>query len=329
MKVIICDKLDINDSTFSVFACRTPHEELESLGWKTVDQKEINGILSEFLIKKFGELPLVILFWNSHHYETHDLIYKNIEDILAQKWIKCISMDDLHHHMFCRENLENLILKNFDYIFSTYAYTFGKFFSQVPLNRVISCPHNVNNKFMVEYNNNPANRILLSGCLGRVHYPFRHYVNKLSTLKDNGVQRYPIDILKSLSYKNPGHKNHGHAYIKYLNKYLVAITSASTSKLPYVVGKFFEIPASGALLLAEDIHVKVPLKEFGFIDGENYLSVTTNNIQERILFVTNPNNRETVDRIRKNGYDLVWRNHTLRDRAQMIDNFLTKELIKL
>lgn len=324
MNVIICDKLDINDTDYYARGWRTPYEELEGLGWKSINQKEIVGLLSESLIQKFGELPKVILFWNSHQYETHDLIYKNLDDILSHKWIKCISMDDLHKKFFSKTPFEDLILKNFEYIFCTCAYAFPKFFKQIPLNKVISCPHNVNNKFMVEYNNNPLNRILLSGCLNRTNYPFRHHVNKLSNLKNGNVQKYPIDVLKTLSTRKPSHKNFGHEYIKYLNKYLVCITSSSTSKLPYVVGKFFEIPASGALLLAHDEYIKNALKEFGFIDGENYLSVTIENIQERILFVTNPNNREIVDKIRKNGYDMVWKNHTLRHRAEMIDDLVSE-----
>jgi hypothetical protein len=132
--------------------------------------------------------------------------------------------------------------------------------------------------------------------------------------------------LPSLSYRVQNHKYIGHRYIKYINKYLVSVTCCSNERTPYIVSKFFEIPASGALLLAYDEHVKEPLKQLGFIDGENYLSANHDNIEERISFVTDPNNRSFINRIRWNGYQMIWQNHTLFHRAQLIDNTISKKM---
>ena len=321
MKVIICGKLKKEDKQYFMRGWRTPYEELESLGWKSINQKEIIGVLSEFLTIKFGQLPRILLFWNVVPGETHNLIYNNMADILKHKWIKCISIDDLHHKMLHTGSFGK-VLKDFDYIFPTCAYVFPKFFKTISPSKVISCPHSINNKFMIAYNENPINRALLSGCAKLINYPFRHYVHSLSLIKKDGIEAYPIDVLEHLTYKKPAHQYYGYNYIKYLNKYIACITSSATSRLPYVVAKFFEIPASGSLLLADDTYVKNALNGFGFVDGENYISANANNIKEKILFVTNPANRELVDKIRRNGYEFVWNNHTLMHRVKMINDLL-------
>ena len=320
MKVIICSKLKETDKKYFIGGWKIPYEELENLGWKSIDYKEIAGVLSEFFINKFGQLPQVLLFWNVIPSETHNLIYNNITDILSHKWTKCISIDDLHHRELHRKGkFEKLILKNFDYIFPSYVYIFSKFFKTVSPKKLISCPHSINNKFVIAYNDNPINRILLSGCSRGTIYPFRHYVRTLSLMKNDGIEAYPIDVLEHLTYKNPTHKYYGYEYITYLNKYIACVTCSAISKLPYIVAKFFEIPASGSLLLADDTHVKKVLEGLGFVDGENYMSANSNNIKEKILFVTNPVNRKLIDKIRKNGYDFVWNNHTLMHRVKIIN----------
>jgi aspartokinase len=81
---------------------------------------------------------------------------------------------------------------------------------------------------------------------------------------------------------------YGHNYIKYLNLHIAAVTCCANAKTPYIIGKFFEIPASGTLLLAYDEHAKEPLKGLGFVDGENYISTNYNNFVEKVIFVTKP-----------------------------------------
>ena len=102
----------------------------------------------------------------------------------------------------------------------------------------------------------------------------------------------------------------GQNYINYLSEYLCCFTCCLTKDTPYIINKFFEIPASGSLLLAYDEWVKDGLKEIGFIDGENYISCNKDNILEKIEWICNDKNRNEVDRIRKNGNDLVKNNHT-------------------
>lgn len=308
MKVIICNKIKEGSDIYFKRGWRIPFDELEKIGWISIAQTEINTKLSDFFIAKYGKIPDVILFWN-----TNTFIQEHLAEILGHPWIKCVYMDDLHQSSSKVKNYRNTLIDKFDYIFSTYAYTFTKFYPVKDLTKLIWYPHNVNNKFIVPFNETPHNRLLLSGSLDGNVYPFRHH---LYTIRN----KYPIDVLPQLSNRKANHQFYGHNYIKYLNKYIAAFVCCSNKNTPYIVSKFFEIPASGALMLAYDEFVKTPLKELGFIDGENYISVTYENFGEKIAFITDPAQKHVVDKIRKNGYDLVWQKHTLRDRINLIEN---------
>jgi len=309
MKVIICNKLKPGDPEYFKRAWRIPYDELTKIGWIAIDQSQIIHKLSDFFTLEYQNHPTVILFWN-----TNTFIQKNFNDIISHSWTKCIYMDDLHQSAPSVINFRNSVLKNFDYVFSTYAYTFTKFYPMADTNKIIWYPHNVNNNFTIEFNDEPINKILLSGCLDKNTYPFRHYVHTLSHYTNS------IDVLSQLSYSKLNHNFYGHNYLMYINKYIAAIACCSTSNTPYIVNKFFEIPATGALLMAYDKFVEKPLKELGYIDGENYISVNFDNYIEKMNYVLDPLNRLKIDTIRLNGFNLVWSKHTLNLRAKLIDD---------
>lgn len=316
MKVIICNKIKESDPDYFKRTWRIPYRELELLGWISVDQSEIKGKLPDFFMEKYRELPTVLFFWNTNTFISH-----NILDITQHKWTKCIYMDDLHQTSGKIIQFRNQILEKFDYVFSTYAYVFSTFYPMAIPSKIIWYPHNVNSNFVTEFNENPLNKVLVSGCLDKNIYPFRYHVSKLS-------KKYPVDVLQQLSYSKVNHQFYGHNYIKYIGKYIAAIACCSNSKTPYIVNKFFEIPASGALLLAYDEFVVNPLRELGFIDGENYISVNFTNIVDKINYVLDPNNKNIIDSIRRKGYDLVWNSHTLTHRAKMVNDVTNKVVDK-
>lgn len=313
MKVIICHKIEESEPEYFKRAWRIPYKELENLGWISVEASEIHKKLSIFFIETYQRLPSIILFWN-----VNSLIRDNIKDILQNKWKKMIYFDDLHQTSNKIIEYRNMIIKNFDYLLITCAYVFKNFYPITPNHKIVWYPHNVHHNFHTPFNYQPVNRIILSGVIEKTIYPFRYHISRIS-------KKYPIDVLEHLSYKKAKHKIFGHRYIKYLNKYIAGITCCSCEKTPYIVAKFFEIPASGALLMAYDEFVKEPLSKLGFVDGENYISVNFKNIEEKIKFVLDKNNRELIDKIRLNGYNLIWNNHTLTHRVQIIDDIATNK----
>src|SRR5262245_57406691 len=86
-------------------------------------------------------------------------------------------------------------------------------------------------------------------------------------------KRYPI-VYKAhpgyhCGYDHANNADVGRGYAESLNEHRTAFTDSLIFK--YVVAKHFEIPATGALLFADD-SVRKPLRELGFVENEHYVS---------------------------------------------------------
>ena len=94
-----------------------------------------------------------------------------------------------------------------------------------------------------------------------------------------------------------------------------------------IINKFFEIPATGSLLLIDKKSID-KLKMFNMKNMVHYLSYDENNaddIKNKINFITDIENRLIINKIRKNAQNLILNNHTTKHRANEINNAI-KEL---
>lgn len=83
------------------------------------------------------------------------------------------------------------------------------------------------------------------------------------------------------------------------------------SSLGFPIRKYFEIPASGALLLADKCN---GFSALGFRDKENSLIIDVTYISEVGEWLQN--NTELIQKIAKSGQELVWNKHTISARAK-------------
>jgi hypothetical protein len=154
------------------------------------------------------------------------------------------------------------------------------------------------------FNTNPVKRILLTGDLARNAYPLRVRISELQN-------RFPIDVLPHPGYYGAiKHTCVGKSYINKLSEYLISVSTCASSDYNYMVAKYFEIPASGALLFAYSKPIAQEMEQLGFRDMVNYISFDADNLIERLEYVLDPDNLDEVNMIRRNGYDLVASNHT-------------------
>ncbi len=65
------------------------------------------------------------------------------------------------------------------------------------------------------------------------------------------------------------------------------------------------------------------LGELGFIEGVQYIGVSDEDLKEKIEYVLDKTNHHELDEIRRNGQELVWREHKTSDRAKLIDEICT------
>lgn len=90
----------------------------------------------------------------------------------------------------------------------------------------------------------------------------------------------------------------------------------------YLVAKFLEIPGAGLLMLADPAGVEDALHEAGFVDGENYIAITPFNLREKLDYIFDSRNLARILDMRRAGYDLVRRRHTIEARKQAYRLFI-------
>jgi len=228
---------------------------------------------------------------------------------------KVILADDLHWWDAGMRMRKTVGFALCETVISTVGYAWNRLYPEFAgTKKVVWVPHSASPDFMVPYNSNPENAIFVSGAYGN-YYPLRDRIRELS---QTGAYRI-------VCHDHPGYytgydydRNEavGRGYAMKINQYRAGFTDSS--KFHYVLAKYFEIPATGALLVADD-SVRGPLSQLGFVDNENYVAVSAENLEEKIRFVLDERNHEELDQIRRRGQELVWDRHKSIDRARQID----------
>jgi hypothetical protein len=158
----------------------------------------------------------------------------------------------------------------------------------------------------VPYNPKPSASCLLTGATYRDWYPLRAHASgnpDVTLIPHPGYAKLNRAALYSTAY-----------YIE-LGKHFAGITCSSV--LNYTVAKYFEIPASGSLLLATYNSDMDPL---GFVDGKNYIRVSIETYGRTIRDVLK--NPERYESIRRAGFELSRNNHSDVNRLELIRDIL-------
>lgn len=286
-------------------------------GWMQIDTYALwhcPGTIKDKLHKACGELPEIILFWEG--YDFLDAHFADIDRLACRKFILA---DDLH---YWNEQMKARKLGGFalcEKILSTCAYAWDSFYPEVQAaQKVVWVPHSASPDFMIRYNHSPQNSIFLSGAMSE-HYPLRRQMMELHARCSYSIVHHRHPGYHS-GYDYDNDESIGRGYAEKINTYLAGFADSAIYK--YVVAKYFEIPATGTLLLADDA-VSGPLKELGFTENKHYLPVSKEDLEDKVQYVLDQNNHEDLDRIRKSGQELVWERHKTSDRAWQIDEVCT------
>ncbi len=201
---------------------------------------------------------------------------------------------------------------NCDILFANYDYLLHNYLDLNKIKKHVFLPHSAISDFYdVSFNYNPINKILVSGALNKDVYPMRDY---LLSLKNKNIDYF----------KHPGYRSQTENckyYASELNKYICCFTDCAKD---YLLLKFFEIPATGTLLLCEVNDVIKPiLIDMGFIDMVNCIFCIKDNILDKINFILDVNNIELINKIRYNGYTLIKDKHKVEDRAKIILDYIS------
>lgn len=288
---------------------------IEVHGWRHVEPwvlMQHSQSPEEKLRELCGEVPSVVLFW-----ETYDLINAIAP---AMRSLGCrmeFFADDLHLPLGGEEVRDSRLraLTQCDGLLTPYPYRLDYYYPELRDTRCARwVPHAASPDFLLPFNPEPENRILLSGFVG-MPYPLRTRMKELATNGWTSIEHHPHPgYHENYDYKSD--LNVGPGYAAKIGKYRAAFTDAAIYQ--YVVAKHFEIPATGALLVADGV-VRGPLRQLGFIDGVHYIATSMDDLEDRIRYVLDEGNSAEIDRIRCAGQKLVLARHQTHHRSAWID----------
>ena len=266
---------------------------LEKYGWNSIPLGKVNY---EYLNNA------VVLF------VTYDNV--NIAKFKSNKNKIIYKVDDL----FPMTETRRKCIEVADLIIGPYQYHFEKLFTKNSL----WIPYSAIPTFYseIEFNSSPINKIFVSGALAEC-YPLRNYISTNSNYEEL-IEKLP----------HPGYNASGSTvnkiYYKNISRYICGFCDASSYQ--YIMGKIFEIPSVGSLLLVEDT-LKTQLNILGFVDMKTCIMCNKENLLEKINWILDIENRIFVDNIRKSGMELVRLKHNTFVRSEFFNFHLNKDII--
>lgn len=296
---------NVPSDTFSLHASKKiPINFFKENGWETI-------FFDDDWNKNLEKYDIIVV-WSI---QQHD-IQRNLKTNCIKKLIELQNdpkykykildyLEDVHHLKNFYKLEYSFYTTNFskeskNYIILRYETCLNKYFSKC---NCYLLPYSIESSVIPSFNETPINKILLTGYIDNNAYPIRQLVFNLRN-------KYKIDVLNHPGYRKIQHNFVGEEYFKKLNKYLISVATCGFPKYNYSVGKYFEIPASGALLLAFTDPIIKELEKYGFKDMENMVSFNKKNLEEKIKYVLNPENIDEINKIRLNGYNLILNKHT-------------------
>ena len=293
-------------------------ELISTYGWKQIEIGNLwNGSesLRAKLLERYGELPETILFW-----EAYEFLQAHVTAVDHLDCHKVFFADDLHWRDEQVRKMKMMCFARCDTIFATGANVWADFYPEFCTTKeIIWVPHSASPDFTIGYNEEPENSIFLSGAMTH-HYPLRLQMKKLHEQGSHSIA-YHGHPGYCCGYDYDENKNIGRGYAERINRYRAGFTDSLI--YGYVIAKYFEIPATGALLFADDA-VSEPLKELGFIPDKHYLPVSKEDLEEKVRYVLDDKNHEAVDEIRRRGQQLVWEKHKTSDRARQMNEAVSQ-----
>jgi hypothetical protein len=280
-------------------------KNLEKFDWELIKLSNLN-------IEQIKNINCIVLCVTYDDFDISLIKCNNINIIYK--------IDDLYPY----KEIRNKCIENADTIISPYQYLFNtneikSMYNNINLPSTFHIPYSAVNEFFkdIEFNNNPINKIFVSGAVNDI-YPLRWFITNNIIFKDY------IECLPHPSYINYNHNCINDIYYKKLNKYLCSFVDASLYK--FILLKVFEICSVGSLLLVEDT-IEKDLNNLGFYNNINCIYCNKSNLENKIKWILNVENRHLVDTMRKKGMELVRQQHTTMHRSETFDIIVNNKYI--
>jgi hypothetical protein len=302
------------------------HEEIMGIDGVCDDQfkKELN--IKEYFVKKYSMVPDCIIFLWIFSKDIQDKIRKELPGTKIGLWT-----DDLHWFDKNTYETNKRCFINSDLLLSHYS-NYKDFYNLNVSNKLLVFGHSCSEVFLKEkINYNSEDKIYMYGAINE-HYRLRQDFVK------NIEKYYPDKFIykKHPGYNNPNsNKNTPIETANELYKYTFGFTAGiypifeikeNENSTFYLVGKFFEIMGAGCLLLCNDYGIKNRFNSLGFYDMKHYINVNNDNFDKIMKFIFDKTNRQKINEIRKNGYDLVKSKQLVKHTCDKVNKFIEQKL---
>lgn len=244
------------------------------------------------------------------------LKFLNPNNLLHKLIINCnikksIFIDDIH----CLE-LSLEIINKFDNKILSYAYLINIFLKGLNEN-IISLPHYLNDRFVYKNESKDIQISILGHYQSETYLTRKHIIQNIKNI-NNQLINCSIKCFPKLN---------NIIYYQTLKKSYASIATTGdnpTHYYPYIVSKYFEIPGCNSLLIAHILpEMEDEFKKYGFIENENYIKFSSiKELIEKCNFIFDPKNKEYIEKIRNNGYQLVINNHLISHRLKSLVKML-------
>lgn len=285
--------------------CHTKYsnEYFKRNGWET-------KYLTDDWMDKLENYDIILMWAIQEDSRNHCLLKKNclIKLVNMQSKHKYIILDyveDMHnlkpfYNLECEFYEKHFNKKTKNHILVRYENAVERYF---PNCNTYTIPYSINASFIPSFKEKPINKLLLTGSTNPAVYPMRCKILEL-------CKTHPIVVLKHPGYSLVEHRIIGRMYLIKLNECIASVATCASKNYNYIIAKFFEVPASGALLFAYADPVMKYLEKYGFKDMVNMVTFNGDNLTQKIEYILDPLNREEIDKIRLNGYNLIKEKHT-------------------
>ncbi len=223
--------------------------------------------------------------------------------------LKYIELSDPHLDTELRQDyiLEN----NFSFILAIYYSPTLFHFKKIPKKRIISFPRSIPDEFIYK---------------GPIRTPTQNYIMVFGQTRDAIYETRKwckkFDFVKTFPHSSINKILTDSEYFKWLQEFDAIIAAGSLDpKYKLVMPKYFEVPASGSLLFAQEAD-DLPL--LGFKNNNNCIIFNKENFKKQAYDYLK--NKENYVKIRENGRDLILNRHTLSKKIQFLKEHIIKNL---
>lgn len=234
--------------------------------------------------------------------------YLNYE--IGKPFLKYLVLGDPHYES---EKKQRYFIDNeFSYILAYYYNPFLYYFKFVQKEKILyfpwSVPDELINRNKIEIHN--QDYLLIFGTTAHECYETRNWCKG-------------FDFVRSTDYSGVERKGLvGKKYFEWLRQQDAVISAHSLApQWRHVVAKYFEIPASGCLLFAQEAE---DLELLGFEDNKNCITFNKENFEKKAR--TYLSNKKAYIPIREAGRDLILEQHTLSKRINWLKKHISDSL---